>query len=171
MDIEELKQRLSDFTYMPGDIELAADALSQLQAENAELRREIKKIKGTAECGTSDSFLQLSDDDKRVWFALSVAESTRRKKAEEEVAELRRELEAQKAECATFRHGHRIASDNCVRLERDLEEARKTLEVLAAQSSGIPGSTAKSDCMASMASLALRNMSATRQQQGDEAKV
>lgn len=41
------------------------------------------------------------------------------------IEQLQRELEAVKIDCDTFRHGHRIASDNCVRLERELEDARK----------------------------------------------
>lgn len=42
-----------------------------------------------------------------------------------EMERLQRELENERIERQTFQHGHRIASDNCVRLERELEEARK----------------------------------------------
>lgn len=79
---------------------------------------------------------------------------------------LQRELENERIERQTFQHGHRIASNRCADLERELDEARKTLEALTAQGSGIPGSTAKADCMASLAGLALRRMDAALQQKG-----
>jgi chromosome segregation ATPase len=41
------------------------------------------------------------------------------------IESLQRELELEKIERKTFQHGHRIASDNCARLERELEEARR----------------------------------------------
>jgi len=52
------------------------------------LDNDLRKIKGTANCGTADSFLALSDDDKRKWFALSIRESTARKKAENALEDL-----------------------------------------------------------------------------------
>jgi hypothetical protein len=42
-----------------------------------------------------------------------------------EIARLKAELEEALDEAKLFKHGHRIASDNCVRLEGLLEEARK----------------------------------------------
>lgn len=39
--------------------------------------------------------------------------------------EFKAKYEAEKIARQTFEHGHRIASDNCVRLERELKEARK----------------------------------------------
>ncbi len=39
---------------------------------------------------------------------------------------------------------------------RELQQAREALQIIAAQSSGIPGSTARADCMAAIARLALR---------------
>lgn len=45
-----------------------------------------------------------------------------------ENAKLKSELENEKIESATFRHGHRIASDNCVRLAGELETAKYDAE-------------------------------------------
>ncbi len=41
-----------------------------------------------AECGSVDSFLALPDIEKRIWFAVSVEESSRRKEAEEALQNL-----------------------------------------------------------------------------------
>lgn len=47
-----------------------------------------------------------------------------------EIMRLKRELANEKIESATLRHGYRLASDNCVRLERELEDARRDAERL-----------------------------------------
>ncbi|MGB4240134.1 MAG: hypothetical protein WBK37_02385 [Kiritimatiellia bacterium] len=57
-------------------------------AEVERLQTSLRKLEGTANCGTADSFLALSDDDKRKWFALSIRESIARKKAETGLEEL-----------------------------------------------------------------------------------
>ena len=55
------------------------------------LETELARINRVAACGTVDSFLKLSDDDKRKWFVMAIKESERRKKAEEELAALRKQ--------------------------------------------------------------------------------
>lgn len=49
-------------------------------------------IERMAACGTVDSFLAQTDEQKRLWFALAFDESSRRKAAEQLVEEMRIEL-------------------------------------------------------------------------------
>jgi hypothetical protein len=52
-----------------------------------ELRQQLTRITHIANCETADSFLLLSDDEKRKWFAMATIESTRRKEVEQQLAE------------------------------------------------------------------------------------
>lgn len=58
-------------------------------------------------------------------------------------------------ECATIRAHIAAQAEKIAELEAREKRLREALEVIAAQNSGIVGSTAKSDCMASIAKAAL----------------
>jgi len=78
--MSEIVERLK---YEPCSEGLQQEALDVIES----LRQQLARITNMANCGTVDSFLLLSDDDKRKWFAMSVIESTRRKEAEQQLAE------------------------------------------------------------------------------------
>lgn len=75
------------YTAAPSEILLAYENMiadhAALQQQLAAAREALDRIRRVAETGTAESFLALSDDDKRKWFALALDESTRRKHAEE----------------------------------------------------------------------------------------
>ena len=60
-----------------------------LKPRDEEIEELIGGEEDTANCRTADSFLALSDDDKRKWFALSIIDGSARKKAEMELEDLR----------------------------------------------------------------------------------
>jgi hypothetical protein len=62
--------------------------LATIRAHIEGLEARLAKIDRMAACGTAESFLALSDDDKRQWFASAVIESSERKAAEARVREL-----------------------------------------------------------------------------------
>lgn len=64
------------------DNSFACQWVADLQDALRDQEAEIAKIKGIAATGTAESFLQLSDEQKRIWFAMSVIESSARKEAE-----------------------------------------------------------------------------------------
>jgi len=77
------------------------ESLSAQVVELSEQKKKFDRLERMAACGTVDSWMQLSDEDKRAWFAIAVRDSSARKSAEK-LAEVRQErvevLEAQVAE-------------------------------------------------------------------------
>lgn len=64
---------------------------------HAELDRElatVERLRRMAVTGTAANWLELPDEEKLLWFALCVDESSRRKKAEDRIEELECELSA-----------------------------------------------------------------------------
>lgn len=94
------------------------EEVEQLQAENKELAAFVIACGGF--WGNSKSKL-LGSESLHAVIECAFSEAAEAEKLQAENAKL-------KSERDTFRHGHRVASDNYVRLERELEEARKDAE-------------------------------------------
>jgi chromosome segregation ATPase len=121
-DIDELVNRLvvqAEVT-MPGHVVPPSETMRTMLMEAAkainQLKTEHLRTKGSLAIATNA--LSHTESQLAEW-------RSKAGELENENRRLKAELEDQKAECATFRHGHRVASDNCVRLEGLLEEARK----------------------------------------------
>lgn len=69
-----------------------AQAKRAMRDEIGRLRAVVGSIERVAACGTAEAFLGISDDGKRLHFAMSVRDAGRLKKAQEEIERLRAEL-------------------------------------------------------------------------------
>lgn len=74
-----------------------AQAKRAMRDEIERLRAVVGSIERVAACGTAEAFLGISDDGKRLHFAMSVRDAGRLKKAQEEIERLRAELEESRA--------------------------------------------------------------------------
>lgn len=92
MDIVKV---LRDPELIPHKRALLPAAISNAADEIERLRAVVGSIERVAACGTAEAFLGISDDGKRLHFAMSVRDAGRLKKAQEEIERLRAEL----AEC------------------------------------------------------------------------
>ena len=62
------------------------------------LQKRFDKLDAAAYCGTTDNWTTLTDEEKRLWFALAIEESSRRKNAEaERDAAIAKAVELEKA--------------------------------------------------------------------------
>ncbi len=78
MNIEELNLKIQEL-----DFQLRAEKTKNESLEKSVI--ELVKIKRVAACETAESFLKLTDEDKKLWFAMAIDDSTRRKNAEEKL--------------------------------------------------------------------------------------
>ena len=66
--MSDIVERLNGWVNPDHRVELMEEAACEIEA----LRKELRRINNVASCGTADSWMSLSDDDKRKWFAQSI---------------------------------------------------------------------------------------------------
>jgi hypothetical protein len=101
--------------------ECELESLVQFRAHIEGLEARLVKIDRMAACGTAESFLALSDDAKRQWFASAVIESSERKAAEARVRELEEWVE-HRVDCA---HAQYVAEKCDCGLDDVMQENRE----------------------------------------------
>ena len=92
--------------------------------------KDLEAIRRLEKCGSVQSFLQLSDDDKAKWFSMMVIESSRRKSAETMIEDLKDRLLAMQESYDGYikHHGHEKAGSLAIVLGTKVNEALKTFD-------------------------------------------
>lgn len=87
-DAKRLRAEVCDLT---GKLDVANSMTPD--TELAEARLEIERLRRVSETGTAEAWMELVEPQKRLWFALALEDSRRRKAAEVEAKTLRAVLE------------------------------------------------------------------------------
>lgn len=86
---------------LDAECDALADRIDTLESENARLTEELTRIRNIAACGTVDSWMSLSDDFKRKWFAMTLHSDAEKSKT---IKEQEYQLEQQADQLAAATH-------------------------------------------------------------------
>jgi len=86
--------RQNDILSAERSISVGPPSTAELLAENENLKQRARITANVANCGTADSFLALSDENKRIWFASAVETSSELKRAQVEIIHLQQTIDA-----------------------------------------------------------------------------